>query len=231
MINTCLIAAPAEPLGLRVEKLLKSHFSGVGTGFVRELGAALRRLQAGWSPRRNAWVIHLDDDPNGMTLVEALHLSNTEHHIMVCTEDRRKALQAFHSGAMVCKLLPCDDSCLLTSLTHLLRGDIFVDVEVIKPVRSGLQADGMVAEFPPINGHLAGRHNGNGNDTLNTEALALLTRLTGRERQILQSLKSGLSTKEIAAQLDISHYTVSTHIKHVYRKLGVNSRSHLRKNY
>jgi len=46
--------------------------------------------------------------------------------------------------------------------------------------------------------------------------------LTAREREIVDLLCSGLSKKEIAHKLFISHGTVATHVKNIYRKLGVN---------
>lgn len=47
--------------------------------------------------------------------------------------------------------------------------------------------------------------------------------LTDREAEILMLSKKGLERKEIAVQLDISVNTVSTHIKRIFKKLGVNS--------
>lgn len=49
--------------------------------------------------------------------------------------------------------------------------------------------------------------------------------LTVREKEILQWLTDGLSTKMIAAQIGISSGTVGTHIKNIYEKLGVHSQA------
>jgi two-component system response regulator DegU len=49
--------------------------------------------------------------------------------------------------------------------------------------------------------------------------------LTKRELQVLQGLVDGKSDREIGLQLSISEHTARTHIKNVYRKLGVSSRS------
>ncbi len=49
--------------------------------------------------------------------------------------------------------------------------------------------------------------------------------LTGREKDILQSLIKGLSYKEISSQAFISVETLNSHIKNIYRKLNVHSRS------
>lgn len=48
--------------------------------------------------------------------------------------------------------------------------------------------------------------------------------LTTRELELLQLLAKGLSNKEVALALEISHYTVGDHIKAIYRKLAVRSR-------
>lgn len=49
-------------------------------------------------------------------------------------------------------------------------------------------------------------------------------RLTTREDEILELLSRGLKNHEIAAVLGISEETVKTHVKGVFRKLGVSDR-------
>lgn len=46
-------------------------------------------------------------------------------------------------------------------------------------------------------------------------------RLSPREHQVLQALVAGLSYKMIADRLGIGFQTVSTHLRHIYSKLGV----------
>lgn len=55
--------------------------------------------------------------------------------------------------------------------------------------------------------------------------LPLPEALTQRQIKILKLVSQGFSSKEIAAQLSISYYTVTTHIKNIYSKLQVNSRT------
>lgn len=51
--------------------------------------------------------------------------------------------------------------------------------------------------------------------------------LTRREREILSHLSDGLTSKEIALQLDISHRTVEVYRAKLLRKFGVNNTSGL----
>jgi DNA-binding CsgD family transcriptional regulator len=57
------------------------------------------------------------------------------------------------------------------------------------------------------------------------------SQLTTREKAILQSLVKGLSYKEIAGNDYISIETLNTHVKNMYRKLNVHSRSELAAKY
>jgi len=49
--------------------------------------------------------------------------------------------------------------------------------------------------------------------------------LTAREREVLSLLVEGKTNKEIGSVLDVTQRTVEQHLTHIYRKLGVSSRS------
>jgi DNA-binding CsgD family transcriptional regulator len=49
--------------------------------------------------------------------------------------------------------------------------------------------------------------------------------LSNRERELLHLMVEGLDCKTIAGKIFISYETVRTHIKHIYKKLHVTSRS------
>jgi DNA-binding CsgD family transcriptional regulator len=50
-------------------------------------------------------------------------------------------------------------------------------------------------------------------------------KLSAREREIARLISGGHTNKTVAAVLDISLWTVDTHIRRVFAKLGVRSRS------
>jgi DNA-binding NarL/FixJ family response regulator len=54
---------------------------------------------------------------------------------------------------------------------------------------------------------------------------AKVDRLTRREEEVLELLARGCLSKEIARQLSVSVETVNTHLKHIYEKLHVRSRT------
>ena len=52
----------------------------------------------------------------------------------------------------------------------------------------------------------------------------MLPRLTAREREVLERLADGRSTKEVAGELHVSPLTVRSHVKSILAKLGVQSK-------
>lgn len=61
-------------------------------------------------------------------------------------------------------------------------------------------------------------------EELEVSALATARQLTPAESRIMGMMLSGVEAGRIAQKLDISVETLRTHVKHLYTKLGVNSR-------
>jgi len=55
------------------------------------------------------------------------------------------------------------------------------------------------------------------------EVMTQLDRISGREREVLELVADGLSSKEIARQLDLSPRTIEVHRANLFSKLGVDS--------
>lgn len=111
---------------------------------------------------------------------------------------------------------------LAAALRLGVRGYLLKDMEpadVIDAIRRAARGELVVA--PSISGKLAtilqtGEEPGS--------AASLAKQLTGRERQILGYVASGLSNKAIARTLGISNDTVKLHVRHILAKLGLSSR-------
>jgi len=111
---------------------------------------------------------------------------------------------------------------LAAALKLGVRGYLLKDMEpadVIDAIRRAARGELVVA--PSIAGKLAsilqsGEEPGS--------AASLVRQLTGRERQILDHVATGMSNKAIARALGISHDTVKLHVRHILAKLGLSSR-------
>ena len=66
-------------------------------------------------------------------------------------------------------------------------------------------------------------------DRLSTNGSSVSSILTSREREVLQLIAEGMSTKRIAAHLDVSIKTVETHRRQIMVKLGIFSVAELTK--
>jgi FixJ family two-component response regulator len=81
-----------------------------------------------------------------------------------------------------------------------------------KPIDEQVLVDAIHASFVTLDG-LRERH----------EARKLLATLTAREREVLDMICDGLTTKDIATALAVSARTIDAHRAHVAEKLGTSS--------
>ena len=79
----------------------------------------------------------------------------------------------------------------------------------------------------PMNGMIAAKVLDYFQQTQQKNSIFYESNLTDREKEILRLLMKGLSYKEIASNIFISFETLNSHIKNIYRKLNVHSRSEL----
>ena len=151
-------------------------------------------------------------DGNGIEFISTLNKYDPTTPILVIsawsTEDA--IFNALSSGATGYVLKERDDLEITFSIRSILRGGAPIDPFIAQKILKQLQFN-----------------ENNITSTVEKNALALENEgmLSKRELEILELVSQGLSNKEIANHLNLSRYTVESHIKHIYRKLAVRNRS------
>ncbi|HYU39583.1 MAG TPA: response regulator transcription factor [Acidimicrobiia bacterium] len=93
--------------------------------------------------------------------------------------------------------------------------------ELVEAVR--VVADGEALMTPEVTRRLVADFTSR--TDVSTGAVEDVDRLTPREREVLVLVACGLSNREIASWLTVSHETVKTHVKRIFTKLGVRDRA------
>lgn len=119
-----------------------------------------------------------------------------------------------------------DSDQLFLSLTGVSAGYVLRR----RPPDSLLEPIGRAPAKPPVTArqvtHLVKRYfQGFFESSPQGEASPGLSRLTTREQEILEQLRKGYVDKEVAQRLGISAWTVRGHLKRIYEKLGVHTRT------
>jgi two-component system response regulator NreC len=119
--------------------------------------------------------------------------------------DRRFVLGMIEAGASGYLLKECAFEELVRAIHTVMKGKTYLSPGI---------SDILVEEY--VNKSEKDRH-------------PVFSKLTSREREILQLIAEGKGTKEIASQLYISIKTVETHRRNIKEKLGVKSIAELTK--
>lgn len=141
---------------------------------------------------------------SGLDLTRQVTTEHPEVKVVMLTvyDDEHYLFQALRVGASGYVLKRIDAAELVAQLERVADGETVIDPALAG--RVALSAARLSAgEFWP------GAHLG----------------LTQRESEVLELLVSGHSNKGVAAKLVVSEDTVKTHIRGLYRKLGVSDRS------
>ncbi|HEU4511612.1 MAG TPA: response regulator transcription factor [Nocardioidaceae bacterium] len=140
---------------------------------------------------------------SGLDLCKQVKTASPDTHVVFLTvyDDEQYLYQALRVGASGYILKRVDGAELVTHLRRVMDGEVVIDPALAG--RIALSAARLNAgEFWP------GAHLG----------------LTQRESEVLALLVANHSNKGIAAKLVVSEDTVKTHIRGLYRKLGVSDR-------
>ncbi len=137
---------------------------------------------------------------SGIDCIRELKPGCPNIHFLICTsfDDSENVFKALKAGATGYLTKTTQPSKLLDSITEAYNGG------------------------SPMNSHIARKVVMSFQQTATNPELA---KLSFREKDILELLSKGLRYKEIADRLYLSTETVRTHIRNIYTKLQVNSRT------
>lgn len=159
------------------------------------LGALLNSIRA----RRPCWLLIGQgvDDEKAFRMVRASRGVERDLRIglLASPDDHRGYRRWARRGCSVC----LDSSVSPERLSFALHAVVLHDLVVIDSVFGLDQSQAAVGEQPP--------------------------RLTSRERDILELVAGGLRNREIAAHLHLTENTVEAHLRNVFSKLNVRSRT------
>lgn len=142
-------------------------------------------------------------DGNGIDLIKLISARRLDTEAMVVTVfgDERHVVEALEAGAHGYLIKDDPSSRLAESVLEMLNGGSPISPAIAKYLLKRFQPS------PPSNDDRQLEH------------------LTKREHEVLQLVAKGYTSAEIGGLLTISHHTVISHVKHIYRKLAVNSRA------
>ncbi|MBK9097420.1 MAG: response regulator transcription factor [bacterium] len=118
--------------------------------------------------------------------------------ILTIHDDHNSVFEAISSGASGYLLKDSSPEKVINAFNEVLSGGASINPQIAKKV---------IERFKEILPATSNYH------------------LTSREKEILKHLVEGLNKKQIAEKLFLSFHTVNTHIKNIYEKLQVNTRS------
>ena len=137
---------------------------------------------------------------SGIDCIHKLKLLNPQVNYLICTsfEDTETVFKALKAGATGYLTKTTQPSKLLDAIVEVHNGG------------------------SPMSSHIARKVVGSFNES---ETIESLEKLSVREKELVYLLSKGYRYKEIADKLFLSTETVRTHIRNIYEKLQVNSRT------
>jgi len=137
---------------------------------------------------------------NGIQGIEKIKSISPETHIVILTvyDDNEKVFDALCAGASGYLLKDSSPEKIIISIDEALAGGAPMSMKIAHKVLE------IFSQLKPKKSDY---------------------RLTTREKELLQLMTSGMTRQQIADKLFISFHTVTTHLKNIYSKLHVNSKS------
>lgn len=197
------------------DPVVMRYLSGLiaGSTLCRLVGLASNKGEAESLVASNMADIYLVDlglpDINGIEIIKSISKQCPDAKVMVLTAlgDMRHVMQSIQAGASGYLLKDDQPEELISKLVSLHNGNSPLSARVAKILIEKIVVADKAEE-----------------STSNAQAIERFA-LTDRELQVLKKLSSPDSAKVIANDLNISYFTVTQHIRNIYRKLDTSSRS------
>lgn len=143
---------------------------------------------------------------NGIEATRRIFKQDKDAKVLILTmhTDRMFVRQSLKAGARGYLVKDAEDTDLVRAVKVVGRGGSFFNAEVSRML---------------LNDYLGEQGSSDGDDDL--------TRLSGREREVLQLIAEGHTNGEIAGSLTLSLNTVETHRKQIMRKLDLHKTAEL----
>ena len=172
-------------------------------GEAEDVAEALRQVKA---TRPDVVVVDLSlKTGHGLELIQQIRDRHEGVKMLVSTmhDESLFAERALRAGAAGYISKEESPDKIIDALRRVLRGDIYLSQRMANRLLHRVAAVGEPLEKNPIDS------------------------LTDRELQVFQLIGQGLTTKQIARKLDLSHKTIEAHRERIKTKLGINSSTQL----
>lgn len=200
VVYSVLLVEDDEEANKRIRSVLEAHprFAVLGSALNLKVGMeALSLLK----PDILLTDIGLPDG-SGIELIKAIHQNRLDTEAMVISgfQDEHVVFQALEAGAKGYVLKHDEGQRIGDALLAMMAGGAPISPVIARLMLTRFEAPDSASKTQP-------------------------EVLTERQHKILKLVCQGFSSREIAEKLSITYYTVTTHIKNIYQKLQVNSRS------
>jgi len=199
-----LIVEDDVPTRNRFRDVINSHASLEVTAAVGSVSEAIEILEL---QQPDVMLTDLGlPDGDGTDLIKDIYHRGYTTDVMVITVfgDEQHIVSALESGATGYILKDGTSDYISNSIIQLIQGGSPISAPIARVLLKRFNQT--VPKIPTPNN-------------------IVVPHLTKRETEVLALLSKGYSFNEIAELLEISSHTVTSHIKHIYRKLAVKSRS------
>ena len=220
----------------RIARIIDEHPDFILTAAVSSCEACRRELKK--QPPR-VMIVDLDlPDGSGIDLIrDASELAETESMVLTVFGDERHVIDAIKAGATGYLLKDGQPETITKSLLDLIAGGSPMTASIARYVLKNLTQDKQIGSSTDsvTTQEVSKSDNSNEQTQVKSEKTNAQTvetigltqdkaYLTKRESEVLNYIARGHTFMEIGNVLHLSHHTIISHVKQIYRKLAVNSR-------